>query len=64
MLASPLQIGVAIASNEDSVAGYVTLTADIAGAVNGTPVPNPASAGDGCTPTPCFNCPTPTPTAA
>jgi CubicO group peptidase (beta-lactamase class C family) len=64
MLASPTQIGVAIASNEDSVAGYVTLTADIAGTVNGTPVPNPASAGDGCTPTPCFNCPTPTPTAS
>jgi CubicO group peptidase (beta-lactamase class C family) len=64
MLATPAQVGVAIASNEDQVGGYVLLTADIAGAVYGTPVPNPPSAGDGCTPTPCFNCPTPTPTAA
>lgn len=59
--AGAAQTGVAIASNEDSVKGYVTLATDIIGAVLATPVPNPPGAGLGCTPTPCFNCPTPTP---
>jgi CubicO group peptidase (beta-lactamase class C family) len=56
------QVGVAIASNENNVVGYVQLAAQIIGAVLETPVPDPGPGGNGCTPTPCFNCPTPTPT--
>ena len=56
------QIGVAIASNEDAVTGYVPLAVRLIEAVLQTPVPSPRGAGNGCTPTPCFNCPTPTAT--
>ncbi|MGH3056348.1 MAG: serine hydrolase domain-containing protein, partial [Gaiellaceae bacterium] len=59
--AGAAKVGVAIASNEDGVKAYVPLAADIIAAVLVTPVPNPPGAGIGCTPTPCFNCPTPTP---
>ncbi len=60
--AGTAKIGVAIASNEDAVKGYVPLAVDIIDAVlASTPVPNPNGAGLGCTPTPCFNCPTATP---
>lgn len=60
----PVQIGVAMATNETGVTGFVPLAAQIAGAVLGTPIPAPGTGGNGCTPTPCFNCPTPTPTGS